>query len=239
MNEGIEIKPFEWLNEMEKKTLDLCADIIRFTDSLISEFGVLSQEKLMLRDRAMKLFKLMNDMDSDYDDKYYKITEEYEFLKEWFERSKSEHSKKQDRTYIFQERIENIDKLETNIFESLSGSIKDVFVIIYTEKKERGHYYGEDQISLKVTKSKDNLEAYDLECDEVFDYVNFKEESMWVEQIKNILTDFGVKYSFYTRLHDFGGRQLDLRVTDLSQEQIRELFRKIIEFVMSHPKIKK
>lgn len=83
-------KPFEILSDKEKEAYQLAKDIVLWTRD---EFVAQWPGALEILDRANKLYNLVNGMDAEHDDQYYKVHEmvgqlrrEYESMRDFLER---------------------------------------------------------------------------------------------------------------------------------------------------------
>ncbi|MCD4704505.1 hypothetical protein K8R66_00330 [bacterium] len=241
--------PYENLDNKSKETIELCKEIILWSTKARSFF----RERSDLREKVTNLYDRLGKTDMINDDKYYKIYEEADQLRNNYEKLKekvdNEDEKNKEIPIDFinevPEKIINKIKKRLKEFKFFNGEQEWIKVLKWNEvlKGKRSESTYGDFINIKVTETEDS--KYKIDLDEIFNYYIHKWNPHIHEFIKKFEKEFPkIKKDINTfchhRMHDYDAAyEFTSSLENINSDNLEDILKFIIDTIKSSPRERK
>ena len=225
-------KPFEVLSSKEEEAFKLASEITLWTND--QRFYNMSSV-VELRGDATKLYEMASNMDMENDDKYYRVHEAFNQLRDRYDRLRVNLEDKQwiDREFDLDK--ESIDDVVSATLKNLPDA-RQVFRLSHHNHR-RG--YGQDMIEFIIARPLSRKEEFDVSIDEMFHYEEY--ETPYVEALHAVLERrYGRAIDEISqvggRFHDFGYRGVWTVFRGVDSKELENILRDVLVVVKENPR---
>lgn len=179
---------------------------------------------LAIKERATKLFEKLSGTDIHNDEKYYRLYEDFDNLKRDFLSVREDIDCENKRPACFDIDQKELDILLDEIFELIKQK-KNITIEKNFPSTQEG--YG-DYVDIDLTWGE---EASVMDVKEMHDKYFY--DNNLVEELKNILNQFGINIDYHEHFHGFGAMEYNMEciLENKNSEELLDLIKKLIEVI--------